>query len=698
MGKLKKQIFAIPLILLLLLNIATLAIAKSDTQMIKNDDKKKSAELNQVQSSVTSNVYVPQSSMPNQGYTGVISNVYMSVGVIDQTGKSEGDDIVDQLSKDGKKVIRELIDKRTQRSRHYQLSDGTYKEIIFSEDINYIDQNGNWQPIKTDLVDESTIEDIPPFASREISRDTIKEFKKNKKNNSESYRGLRVPYDPKINKDYSHGYSVSKGQDKLFFKPIGANSVIGSVYNNSISYRNAWDNVDVSLSLTETGIKEYIIVKNDSVQNIFTFELEGNLSDDLKAGAITVLPAWLVDAEGEHRDVIQKVRKEGNKTYLDLIADYRNLKFPILIDPSTTTSLNCYDCKRIFLDTYNVQASAITSISASSLYIGTNYIFNESCQCYNMYSYTKPVFTNLYATKSEYGRGADNNNVAPGDDGKNVAYLNGFTQNTYYTGNDLITKVGSSTMIYGVAFYSPYEFMTSASVSIFYTDPDSEPPTAPTNLVVTSTTRNSVSLSWTASTDNVGVTGYDIYSNNFPFSGVLEGSVNGSTTTYTVSLTWISNNPDYSFFVKAKDGVGNISTSSNTVVVTLDTESPTRPYVFVNKNTSSSITLTWTASTDNVGVTGYDIYNGETLVGSVNGSTTTYMVTGLAANMLYSFSVIAKDAAGNKSKSNNMFFANGKLTYNYDSQGRLTSISITSTGQVVKSFSYDNNGNLLSQY
>jgi chitinase len=63
--------------------------------------------------------------------------------------------------------------------------------------------------------------------------------------------------------------------------------------------------------------------------------------------------------------------------------------------------------------------------------------------------------------------------------------------------------------------------------------------------------------------------------------------------------------------------------------------------------TSSSVSLAWTASTDNVGVTGYDVYRGTTRVSTVTGPSAT--VGGLAANTAYSFSVAARDAAGNVS-------------------------------------------------
>jgi chitodextrinase len=92
---------------------------------------------------------------------------------------------------------------------------------------------------------------------------------------------------------------------------------------------------------------------------------------------------------------------------------------------------------------------------------------------------------------------------------------------------------------------------------------DTQPPTTPTNLRSTGKTSNSVSLAWNASTDNVGVTGYDIYRNN---SRV--GTVAG--TSYTDSGLVAANT--YSYYVKAKDAAGNESPASSTIYVT--TENP----------------------------------------------------------------------------------------------------------------------------
>lgn len=82
-----------------------------------------------------------------------------------------------------------------------------------------------------------------------------------------------------------------------------------------------------------------------------------------------------------------------------------------------------------------------------------------------------------------------------------------------------------------------------------------------------------------------------------------------------------------------------------------DTEAPSAFTVSTGTPTSTTVPLTWTASTDNIGVTGYDVYvnsvaNGQTLTG------TSGTVTGLTASTSYSIYLRAKDAAGNGTNSN----------------------------------------------
>ncbi|MEE4196164.1 MAG: GEVED domain-containing protein [Bacteroidales bacterium] len=179
------------------------------------------------------------------------------------------------------------------------------------------------------------------------------------------------------------------------------------------------------------------------------------------------------------------------------------------------------------------------------------------------------------------------------------------------------------------------------------TGEDTEAPTAPTNLAASNITETSFTLSWNASTDNVGVTGYDVYQN-----GNLLSSVTGTST----NVSGLSAGTTYSYYVKAKDAAGNISAASNTLDVTTDepadTQAPTAPTNLSSSNVGeTSVTLSWTASTDNVGVTGYDIYKDGSVMASTDN--TNYNVSGLTAATTYSFYVTAKDAAGNVSAASN---------------------------------------------
>lgn len=268
---------------------------------------------------------------------------------------------------------------------------------------------------------------------------------------------------------------------------------------------------------------------------------------------------------------------------------------------------------------------------------------------------------------------------------------------------------------------------------------DTVAPTVPTALSSTAHTDTTVSLAWTASTDNVGVAGYQIWK---------DGIQTGTSTTPSYTATGLTALTAYSFTVKAYDAAGNVSEASVPVSVTTAEPSPgntvtiyykqgyTTPYIHYKLNgvwtalpgvaipaaeitgynkisinigtaiqlevafnngsgtwdsrgglnyifpagtstfsagtitsgapdsqaptaptalqstgkTSSTVTLSWTASTDNVAVTAYDIYQGSTKLGSTTGTVYTYTATGLSSNTSYTFTVKARDGAGNVSE------------------------------------------------
>ncbi|MER7751588.1 glycoside hydrolase family 18 chitinase [Kitasatospora sp. NPDC097643] len=175
---------------------------------------------------------------------------------------------------------------------------------------------------------------------------------------------------------------------------------------------------------------------------------------------------------------------------------------------------------------------------------------------------------------------------------------------------------------------------------------DQTPPSVPGGLHSTSVTQTSVGLAWTASTDDVGVTGYDVFRN-----GTKVATTDGATTAVTV--TGLTADTAYQFTVQAFDAAGNRSAAAGPVSVTTqpttpDNQPPTAPGTpVVTGSDSTSVSLSWAPSTDNTGVVGYDVYNGSAPAVTVTGTAAT--VGNLAPDTGYTFTVKARDAAGNTS-------------------------------------------------
>jgi chitodextrinase len=171
---------------------------------------------------------------------------------------------------------------------------------------------------------------------------------------------------------------------------------------------------------------------------------------------------------------------------------------------------------------------------------------------------------------------------------------------------------------------------------------DTQAPSAPLNVAAASRTATSIALAWSASTDNVGVTGYGLY---------RAGAQVGTTSLTNAIFSGLACNTNYTLAVDASDAAGNRSSKTTVMVATTacpDTTPPSTPTGLAASNvTQTGLTLTWNASSDNVGVTGYDVYRGGTKMTSV--TTLSSAQSGLACGTSYSFGVVARDAAGNSS-------------------------------------------------
>ncbi|WP_410567583.1 PQQ-dependent sugar dehydrogenase [Amycolatopsis sp. cmx-4-61] len=178
-------------------------------------------------------------------------------------------------------------------------------------------------------------------------------------------------------------------------------------------------------------------------------------------------------------------------------------------------------------------------------------------------------------------------------------------------------------------------------------DADTTPPTAPADPRTSNLTCTGVVLSWSASSDDVGVAFYDVY-----HDGQLMTSVPG--TALSAQLTVVPG-ASWGLYVNARDAAGNVSQASPTVPVAVpqcqaDTQPPTTPTRVRATASGTTVTVRWTAATDNVGVTGYEVLRDGATAGSTAGAgSTSFTDSGLAANTRYQYRVRARDAQGNRS-------------------------------------------------
>ncbi|HEX4104025.1 MAG TPA: fibronectin type III domain-containing protein [Candidatus Paceibacterota bacterium] len=211
---------------------------------------------------------------------------------------------------------------------------------------------------------------------------------------------------------------------------------------------------------------------------------------------------------------------------------------------------------------------------------------------------------------------------------------------------NIIDTAPPGTYTYTVAAFTAAGAMSpqstaSAPVTIIK---DVTPPTAPVWISLVPAT-SSVMLTWTASTDNIGVVGYYLYrnGNKVPLPTPISG------TTYD-DVGLLPGN-SFTYALVAFDAAGNTATSQTMHASTLsDLTPPSMPSLLhLAVKSPTEIDLTWQASTDNVGVVGYYIYLNSAEIATVSSTPTAYASTGLSPATTYAYTVAAFDAAGNVS-------------------------------------------------
>ena len=199
------------------------------------------------------------------------------------------------------------------------------------------------------------------------------------------------------------------------------------------------------------------------------------------------------------------------------------------------------------------------------------------------------------------------------------------------------------------------------------TGKDTVAPTAPTNVRATATSATRVTLSWSASTDNVGVTQYIVrrseivrVSGKDSLQNTADIATIGPTTSY--SDTSVKGATRYSYKIRSKDAAGNTGIASVPVEVTTpavggtpvtDTEPPTAPTNLAATVLTDRVSLSWNAATDNIAVARYVVRRNDIEIATVDATTTTYADTSVAPQATYRYTLVADDAAGNRSVASN---------------------------------------------
>ena len=185
---------------------------------------------------------------------------------------------------------------------------------------------------------------------------------------------------------------------------------------------------------------------------------------------------------------------------------------------------------------------------------------------------------------------------------------------------------------------------------------DTEAPSVPQNQTVSNATPTSFTMSWSAATDNVAVSGYGVY---------LNGTKMATTTATSYTYTNLACGTTYTVGLEALDAAGNASNvafasgpaSTGACPASSDTQAPTAPAVTLGVVSQTSAAVSWSGSTDNVGVTSYGYYRAGSRIG--NGTGSSYTFGGLTCGTSYTLGIDAADAAGNRSAASSVTATTG---------------------------------------
>ena len=278
-------------------------------------------------------------------------------------------------------VIEEKESLRDENIKHYLLSDGTTKAVVYPSPVHYLNENGEWTNIDNTL----------SLISNEYIANNKFEIKFAKKSGS------------------SNLLSIKDGEYKITFTPLNANKSNAEIENpekinslkfkdvsqlphlkSKVTYENVYDGIDLEYILTGNNIKENLIVNKPLNEYVFDFEIKvKGLELSIKDGCVVFADSetleekykiplpYMYDANGEHSMAVEySVEQSNNSKYiLTVKADNEWINapsrtFPVTIDPSimltTEISRGCVDSNGVNLSSNEMLHVVGTNVDADS--------------------------------------------------------------------------------------------------------------------------------------------------------------------------------------------------------------------------------------------------------------------------------------------------------------------------------------------
>lgn len=333
---------------------------------------------------------------------------------------------------------------------------------------------------------------------------------------------------------------------------------------------------------------------------------------------------------------VQSIAKDGQLNTIEIFKAYPDIKIAKFMFTRTQEYVPIMNRPRVFIqdnDGSSVTVSWDTPVLQHVLYDHEMNIYGEG--------YNTPDFT--YKVRVE-----GQSEVEIKDNFIKIPYDQLASPKTVTVQIGHLFRTGSSKS--AISFSLPTRFAGVSPES----QPDFEAPSKPMDFAAIDVQGTNVALSWTASTDNVGVLGYNIYQDGIKIQ---------TTTATSYKVVGLNVSTKYTFEVEAYDAAGNVSEKSDPLEITTrdkDDELTDRPSKVDDLATSlvthESFTLSWRPSNSLNGIEGYYVFlraQGESdfrMVAQLNGGTFSYSVQGLDMGVTYEMMVRAEDGAGHLSE------------------------------------------------